>query len=107
MLLAVAALITGADAAHLHVTSLFADGVVIQTSDEGGAGGRLTGLASPSAAVTLHGLPAAAAGAPRAVAAADGRFSPGLATRGLPGVPQDPFAPRRGPLGSSNIIYII
>jgi hypothetical protein len=26
---------------------------------------------------------------------------PGLLTQGVPGVPQDPFAPRRGPLGSS------
>jgi hypothetical protein len=28
-------------------------------------------------------------------------YGPGLLTQGVPGVPQDPLAPRRGPLGSS------
>jgi hypothetical protein len=28
-------------------------------------------------------------------------FRSGLLTQGVPGVPQDPFAPRRGPLGPS------
>jgi hypothetical protein len=30
---------------------------------------------------------------------ADFEYCPGLLTQGVPGVPQDPFAPRRGPLG--------
>jgi hypothetical protein len=31
----------------------------------------------------------------------DQPWEPGLLTQGVPGVPHDPFAPRRGPLGSS------
>lgn len=49
-------------AASLRVTSLFADGVVLQTSDDGGPGARITGSVAADAAagpstVTLSGLP--------------------------------------------------
>ena len=65
-------LLCGAEAVALRATSLFSDGVVLQTSDEGGAGGRVTGIAAPAAEVQLRGLPT---GTATAIAGADGAFA--------------------------------
>ena len=62
--------------AALTATALFADFAVLQTSDEAGAGARLTGTASPGEVVTLKGLPPTAAPAvPTATASASGEWS--------------------------------
>ena len=48
-----------AAANSLSATALFADGAVLQTSDEGGAGARITGTAAAGEEITLTGLPSA------------------------------------------------
>ena len=71
MLLSVLLLAAGRAATALKATALFADGVVLQTSDDGGPGARITGVAASGASVTLSGLPQQSS----ATAGADGKFS--------------------------------
>ena len=72
MLLPVLLTLGAGRTAALKATALFADGVVLQTSDDGGPGARVTGVAGAGAAVTLSGLPQQATSA---TAGADGKFS--------------------------------
>ena len=50
--------------ATLRVHALFADHVVLQTTDDGGPGARLSGTAKPHERVTLTGIAAGGDGAP-------------------------------------------
>ena len=71
MLLPVLLTLGAGRTAALKATALFADGVVLQTSDDGGPGARVTGVAASGASVTLSGLPQQSS----ATAGADGKFS--------------------------------